>query len=343
MEYLDSVRDLENSIGIEPEEPILKDNNKNNIRRPIIVAYKLLLSNLSFNYKLWYTFGLFTVVIVTILTPVFTYCFSHLIEGIIPETGKSLISTHEQIKWSMIATAIAIATGGISFISDSSLEFVSQRLSKNIQLNVFKIILNQSITFFEYSNANELSTLMMNDIRDFRRIFSTNLARLISGITVSTACIIWTLITGWKYALVGFSFFPLFGIFSFLGTTITQKTEFNYKDSLNKAEKIVYESRIGIKTIMCLNIQDYFTEKFDNDLQLVLFDGLKGSITMGFSINSVFLIVNIAQSIMFYYGFKLVAKAEYTLVQMMEIIMMIMMSVMFIAELYQVHQVYIVV
>lgn len=333
LEDLESLNDLEKLIGTKPQKPILKDNNKNNIRKPIIIAYKLLLSNLSFNYKLWYTFGLFTVVVVTILTPVFTYCFSHLIEGIIPETGKSLISTHEQIKWSMIATAIAIATGGISFISDSSLEFVSQRLSKNIQLNVFKIILNQSITFFEYSNANELSTLMMNDIRDLRRIFSTNLARLISGVTVSIVCIIWTLITGWKYALVGFSFFPLFGIFSFLGTTITQKTEFNYKDSLNKVEKIVYESRIGIKTIMCLNIQDYFIEKFDNDLKLVLYDGFKRSITMGFSINSVFLIVNIAQSIMFYYGFKLVAKGKYTLVQMMEIIMMIMMSVMFIAEL----------
>lgn len=328
-------KDLENSIGTEKGEvPKIANTEKiDSIRTPILIAFKLLIKNLSTKYKFFYLFGLFLIMIDTVLTPIFTFCFSHLIEGIIPESQTDLLSTHEQLKWSIIATAVAIVTGLVGFFSETILDFAAQRLSRNIQLESLRKILKQCVEFFDNSNSNELSTLIMNDIRDFRRIFSSNLARLVSGVTVSIVCIVWTLTTGWKYALVGFSFFPLFGIFSFICTAITQKSEFNYKDSLNVAESIVYESRVGIKTIMCLNIQEHFIRNFDDKLRIVLKNGFRRSVTMGFSINSVFLIVNISQSVMFYYGFKLIAEGEYTLIQMMQIIMMIMMSVMVISQL----------
>lgn len=191
----------------------------------------------------------------------------------------------------------------------------------------------QNPIFYESVDANELSTLIMNDIRDFRSIFSTTLSRLVSGVSVSIVCIVWALTLGWKYSLVGFSMFPLFAIFSIIGTTIVQKFEFSYKDSLNRAESIVYETRVGIKTIMCLNIQQHFLEKFENSLNKVLSEGMKRSIAMGFTINSVYFLANVAQSIMFFYGFTLVARGEYSLVRTMQIVMMILMSVTFITEL----------
>lgn len=304
-----------------------------NTRAPILIAYKLLISSLSIKYKLLYLFGLFVTVCETVLTPVFSFCFSKLINGIIPKDHGLLITNGDQVKWSMIATAIAILTGLLSFIATTNLEFASARLSKNLQSLSLVKILNQNIPFFEHLKANELSTLLMNDIRDFRKVYSSNLARLVSGITISIVCIIWTLVTGWKYALVGFSMFPLFAIFSFISTLIMQKAEFSYKDSLNDAESVIYESRVGIKTIMCLNVQDHFREKFTIKLNKVLNDGLRRSIAIGFSTNIIFILVNIAQSIMLYYGFKLVADNEYTLVQMMQIIMMILMSVTFLSEL----------
>lgn len=318
---------------IDDETASFESDSLANVRAPIFLAYRLMVSVLSTKYKLIYLFGVLLVVCDSILTPIFSYCFSHLINGIIPQNSGTLIDTHEQVKWSVIATVIAIATGITSLISLTILEFVSERLCKTLQNMALAKILEQKAEFFERLNSNELSTLLMNDIRDFRKIFSSNLSRLISGFTVSIACIIWSLCIGWKYALVGFSMFPLFAIFSFISTVIMQKAEFSYKDSLNEAESVIYEVRVGIKTIMCLNVQDYFTRRFDSTLNSVLQKAWKRSISMGFSINIVHILVNIAQSIMIYYGFKLVANGEYQLVQMMQIVMMILMSVTFLSEI----------
>lgn len=336
LQNINSVENLEKNCSSAFDKDLLPKSdmgNLNNIRIPFFLAFKLALKKLNFKYKLWYLFGLLIVVINTILTPVFSYCVSHLINGIIPRSEGTLISDHEQLKWSMLATAIAILSGFTFFVSFTSLDYVSQRLSKILQFSSLSKILKQNTTFFEYANPNELSALIMNDMRDFRRIFSSALSKLISGIAVSFVCIIWTITIGWKFSLVGFSFFPLFVIFSLCGTAVVQKSEFAYKDSLNDVESIIYESRVGIKTILCLNIQDHFVNKLKNTLDMVLFDGYKRSIAIGFSVNSVFFLVNLSQAILFYYGFKLISTGEYSLVQMMQVVMMILMSISFIAEL----------
>ena len=336
LQNTDSLDSLEKRLGTVSDKTVKSKHDAEklrNIRGPMFIAFKLIMKKLTPKYKLWYLFGLLFVVINTILTPIFSYCFSHLINGIIPKAEGVLISNHEQVKWSMIATAIAIANGLTFFISFTSLDYVSQRLTKNLQFSSLTKILSQDVTFFEHANPSELSTLIMNDIRDFRRIFSSALSKLVSGVAVSIVCIIWTLTIGWKYSLVGFSMFPLFTIFSIFGTTIMQKSEFSYKDTLNEAESIVYESRVGIKTIMCYNMQSHFENKFQEGLDMVLSNGFKRSIAMGFSANSIFFLVNVSQAIMFYYGFRLISTGEYTMVQMMQVIMMILMSVTFIAEI----------
>lgn len=334
-----SNKDLEkydsNRMGLTNEDFIDEQNSKpiKNIKAPLLIAIKILNKCLSKKEKIMYCLGIFLVIAESVLTPVFSFCFSHLINGIIPTSDGKLISNHEQIKWSMVATSIAILIGIITFMANTLLSFISQILCKKLQMKSLQKILKQNVQFFEGIDSNEISTLIMNDIRDFRSIFQRIIARLFSGVAIAVLCIIWTLIIGWKYALVGFSMFPLFIIFSTIGTLIMQKYEFNYKNSLNKAESIFYETRTGIKTIICLNIQKEFTSKLNSRLEQVLKDGFKRSIAIGFTINSVFFVVNFSQAIMFYYGFKLVSTGEYTLVKMLQIIMMILMSVSFISEL----------
>ncbi|ODQ49137.1 hypothetical protein PICMEDRAFT_70704 [Pichia membranifaciens NRRL Y-2026] len=336
LQNTNSLGSLEKSVGTASNEDTRPKNDAekiNSIRGPMFTAFKLILKKLAPKYKLWYLLGLLFVTINTILTPIFSYCFSHLINGIIPKAKGELISNHEQVKWSLIATGIAIANGLTFFISFTSLNYVSQRLTKNLQFSTLAKILTQDVTFFEHANPSQLSTLIMSDMRDFRRIFSSTLSKFVSGVAVSIVCIVWTLTIGWKYSLIGFSMFPLFAIFSILGTTIMRKSEFSYKDILNETESIVYESRAGIKTIMCYNIQSHFENKLEQGLNMVLSTGFKRAIAIGFSTNSVFFLVNVSQAIMFYYGFKLISTGEYTMVQMMQVIMMILMSVTFIAEI----------
>lgn len=335
LENLDG-SDLESSLQNSPFANTNSEKNEQpliNIRAPIWIAYKILTRNIPLKYKLLYILGLFVTLGNAILSPVFSYCFAKLINGLIPQASGTLITTYDLLKWSMIATSAALLIGITDLISQTILEFVAGRLCKILQKHSLAKLLEQNVQFFEYLDSNEVSTLLMNDMRDFRKIFSSNLSRLISSIAISVVCIIWTLTIGWKYALVGFSLSPLFAIFSYIGTKVMQKTEFSYKESIGAAESVVHETRVNIKTITCNNLQAEMTDKFNLKLSVVLDNALKRSISIGFSINFVFLLVGIAQSIMLYYGLKLVSMDGYSLIKMMQIVMMILMSVQFLSEL----------
>lgn len=319
--------DLESQIANDDDEKL------ENIKDPLIIGFKFLNKFMPLKVKFFYGIGILISIGTSILNPVFSFFISKLIYGIVPINKNGTLDTHQELKWSMISTSIAIIIGILGFISSVTLGFCSERFCKIVRKLSFDRILSQNVKYFENINANEFSTLLINDMRDLRNITSGTFPHLLSGIGITICCIIWTLIIGWKFALVGFSMFPLFGIFSFVGTIAMQNSEFKYKDRLNKLEELTHSTRTGIKTILCLNLQNEFLSTFDVRLRNFLEFTLVRSIAMGIVSNATGFISNLSQAILFFYGLKLVAYGEYSLTDITQIIMMIMMTTGYLSHL----------
>lgn len=304
-----------------------------NIRAPIFTAYKLVLQLMPFRYKMLYFVGLTISIGSACLSPVFSFFISKLINGIIPMSMGGLLSTGEQVKWAMAATGMAIAQSSLGLLSNICLDFAAERFCKRLRIATITKISNQGMCYFENVKANEVSTLIMNDMRDFRHVVSETLSHILSGIAIFIVCVAWTLTLDWKFALVGFSLFPLFGLFA-LGTTLfMQRYEFNYKDRLNTLEEFIHDSRLGIKTILCLNIKPELFSQFEKKVTEVLKYGLSRAAAMGLVANVSGFVVALSQAILYFYGLKLVAKGETSLVTITQIIMMISLSTAYISHI----------
>lgn len=303
------------------------------IRGPIFIAYRMVMELMPLKFKITYLLGLFISISSAMMSPLFSFFISKLINGIVPVSMGGFLSTSDQLKWAMAATSLAIAQGLLGFLSSSLMNFSAERFCKTLRVKTFEKILNQDVTYFENVKANEISTLIMNDMRDFRSVVAGTLSHILCGIAIFVCCVTWTLTIGWKFALVGFSLFPMFGLFS-LGTTfLMQGFEFNYKDRLNTLEDLIHDTRVGIKTILCLNLKTEFQDQFETKLIKVLKLGFLRAIAMGCVVNVASFVTNLSQAILYYYGLKLVATGEYTLVAMTQIVMMITMSTAYIAHI----------
>lgn len=322
-------------VDLEHQEHQVKvdDDDLKSIKGPILIAYRLVMELMPLKYKILYLVGLVISIASAILSPLFSFFISKLINGIIPVSMGGLLSTADQLKWAMAATGIAIAQGLLSLISSLLMDFAAERFCKTLKLKTFEKISNQDMTYFENIKANEISTLIMNDMRDFRGVVAGTMSHILSGIAIFICCVAWTLSIGWKFALVGFSLFPMFGLFSLCTSILMQGFEFNYKDKLNTLEELIHDTRVGIKTILCLNLKSDFQDQFEVKLVKVLKIGFTRAIAMGCAANVATFVSNLSQAILYYYGLKLVASGEYTLVAMTQIVMMITMSTAYISHI----------
>ncbi|QPG74728.1 hypothetical protein FOA43_002061 [Brettanomyces nanus] len=308
-------------------------SDKKNEKVNLSLIVQFLSQSLSIKLRLAYLCGVVLSVCRCILTPVFSFCVSKLITGIVPQDSSGLTDEHYQMKWSLILIGIALSDGICLLFARLLTGSAAERLVEVTRYRSFVKILNQDMTWFQECRKTEISTLVMNDTRDMRTVFSGCVDSIIGGIVIFFLGVIWAATIGWKLALVGLSFFPLFGILGIVASLFSKKSENNYKDSIVPVEEMVDETVSVMKSVVCMNLQKYMVDQFEAKLAKMLHMGVKRSIVLGMSISLTPLIVCLVQSILFYYGLKLVVTNHYNLVQTMQVIMLIMFSTAFSASL----------
>lgn len=280
-----------------------------------------------------YVIGIILFICESVLTPVFSFFFSKLISGVVPQNKKGLTSEYYQMKWSLILTGICFAEGILSVVSKIILGDKADMLVQKIRHLCFSGILNTSLSDTLELKKAEFNTLLMNDTRDLRTVFSSCIASIVGGIIIFIVGVVWATILGWKLSLVGLSFFPIFGIAVILSSMISRTFENRYKESVVNVEETVDDTISGIKMIVCLDMQGSLKDKFSEKINSMISIGQQRSICMGLCLSIAQVIIALAQSILIYYGLKLVVLSEYTLVQMMQVVMIILFSTAFSASL----------
>ncbi|VEU22344.1 DEKNAAC103547 [Brettanomyces naardenensis] len=288
---------------------------------------------ISTKLQLAYIIGVTLSVCRSALTPLFSYCFSKLIAGIVPQRGTGLTHQSYQLKWSLILTGIALSDGLFFMVARLITGFVADKIVESTRSRSFSKILSLDMNWFQDCKKTEMSTQLMNDTRDMRSVYGGCIDSVIGGLVIFIVGTIWAAVVGWKLALVGLSFFPLFGLVGIIASILSKNTENEYKGTVVSAEDGIQETVRSIRTVVCLNLQHYVVARFQNRATQMLAAGYKRSITLGMNMSLSAVIVNLAQAILFYYGLKLVVTEQYNLVQTMQVIMLIMFSSAFSASL----------
>ncbi|KAG7825440.1 hypothetical protein KL909_000672 [Ogataea angusta] len=280
---------------------------------------------LTFGSRVCFLLGIILSVVNASMTPLFTYFLSKLILGIV-SVGQQ-VSSFYMVKWSLVLLGVATMDGLSLFISKMALSKSSETLVDQLRNRAVDNIFAQPVCWFQNINPSALSSLLINDIRDLRTMISDAPSQLISIIALVLIALVWSLIVCWKLALVGLSFAPLFVIFSTIFSIVLQKYEANYKQASNDVEGVVHESVLGMKTVVSLNLQNYFQARFNDHTNQLKTAGKQRALIISMAMASQNIAIFLSQAIMLYYGIRLVSEGLITLVQMMQVVALIMFTV----------------
>ncbi|GAV55458.1 hypothetical protein ZYGR_0AV00890 [Zygosaccharomyces rouxii] len=265
-----------------------------------------------------------------ISNPIFSYTFSYLLNGIVPDKDSSRGSPGYLLKWSFIAMGIAAADSGLTFLKEFTLGYYSEIYIRMLRNDTMRKITYNRIEWFsqDTNKPSELSSLLMNDLRDLRTSTSKFISVVSSFIIVSSVGLIWAIATGWKLSLVCISMFPLLIIFSMIYGILLKKYETEYKNTIAELENVQYEVVLGIKTIKCLQVEHHFKQKFNILKQKVKQMGKRRAIVTGFGVAVSNGLTMSIQGILYYYAIKLVIYGEYTTKKMFETFTLLLFTIM---------------
>lgn len=263
------------------------------------------------------------------VNPIFSYTFSKLLSGIVPQND-DVGSPRYLLKWSLVVIFLALFDGISTFVKEFLLHYSSEIWIFSLRKRAFKAISDQGLSWFgEKTNAPaEVSALLLNDARDLRSLVSQFLGIVSTASILASLGLIWALVSGWKLSLVCIAFLPAFVITSGLYAGFLQSSENEYKNAVAELENQTYETVKGIKTIRVLRLEKYFINKFHEraaELQRV---SRKRSILTGMGVAVTSLLTFVVQGTLLYFGMRLVGKGEYTTDKLMQTFVLLIFSIM---------------
>lgn len=271
--------------------------------------------------KPWIAVGLLFSVFSGIAGPVFSFSFSRLLSSMV-EASVGINITHKLKLWSLIVVGISVASGGSHFVSSFILSFCSEKWILKLRKLCFQKINEQDMSFIDLENtkASEITALLMNDSRDLRNLVSEFLSLALNLVVMVLVGVTWSIISGWKLALVGISFVPLVLSVTRVYGILLELSENCYKSTVAKLENHNYETLTAIRSITILRLQNYFKEEFDCNIQRIRKRGTIRALQTGLGLGLTEGCNAIATGTILYYGMVLAGKNEYTQQQLLQVI-----------------------
>lgn len=276
----------------------------------------------SIQSKLLIMIGLVLSLMSGIITPVLSFCFSKLLSNVVDQSTKLASKDKGAVFWSSIVIGLIVFDGAIYFTSHFLLAFSSERWIVDLRKKALAIINDQDMSFFsrKYLKPAELTALLMNDARDLRNLVSEFLSAVLSLIALTLLGLIWSIVSGWKLALVGTAFVPLILLVTVSYGLFLLRFETRYKDKVGEVEKFNHNAVLGVKTVKAFGVEHDFEDGLKMKLrELSSVAKLRACITgLGFALLE--MCVSIATGAILYYGLYLVASMEYSYESMLQVL-----------------------
>ncbi|KAH3673355.1 hypothetical protein WICPIJ_009844 [Wickerhamomyces pijperi] len=295
---------------------------------PIPIIVKTMLKTVENRFFLFC--GIVFAVLNGVCSPVFSFTFTKLLNGLVPQPGTDVGSSGYLIKWSLIVIGLAFFDGLSSFITDFFLHYSAEKWVYGLRKRCLAKVQVQGLSWFagKTHTPAELNALLLNDARDLRTLVSDFLSVVVSIVVLATAGIVWAMVTGWKLSLVCLSLIPMFVLCSAVYSIVLQGCENNYKNAVADLETQLYEAVTGIKTIRTLRLNDYFKIKFEERVAVLKVAAFQRAFYTGLGVAITNLLTFIVQGILLYYALKLVGTGEYKPYQALQTFTLLVFSIM---------------
>ncbi|KAH4274315.1 hypothetical protein HBI04_004950 [Parastagonospora nodorum] len=291
----------------------------------IMDIFKSVWPVLPWRSRILLTMAFFCAVIHASCTPVFAWVFAQLLTTFYNSEDQ----TKRSLTYAMSILGIAVLDGVAAYLLFYLADSVAQSWAHELKVEAMRRILMQPMEFFdrEENSMSRLAETLDHFAEEARNLPGRFAVIFIVIMFMICIAIVWSLAISWKLALVALACGPILFAITKSYNMISSHWERLANDADDKVGQLLHETFINIRTVRCLNLEDYFRRKYKQATTDAVNLGIKRALYSGSIFGLNFSGVLFVAILLFYYGAVLVSTNQYTVTQITETFLILMLSV----------------
>jgi len=213
----------------------------------------------------------------------------------------------------LLILVFAITRGAFSFIQSYMAEKTSQGIAFDLRNELFAKIQRLSFSYHDRNQTGQLMIRATDDVEKVRLFLAQGLVLAVGAFLLLIATLIILLATNWQLTLVVLPILPIALVLFMVFGAVAQPLFTEFQQRLSTLNTVLQESVAGIKVIKAFTREPQQTERFDSAAIDLFRQGLKIGRTFSFLFPFIFLIAQIGQALLLYYGGQQIVNGQTSL------------------------------
>lgn len=237
-------------------------------------------------------------------------------EAFQPQAAQKVGTTLEQLKLdnanaesllinaALIIVAFAIMRAIFSFVQAFMAEKTSQGIAFDLRNAIFERVQRLSFSYYDRNQTGQLMIRATDDVEKVRTFIAQGLVLAAQSFLLLIGALVILAFTNWKLTLVVIPLLPFAMILFMVFGKVSQPLFVVVQKRLSALNTILQENLAGIKVVKAFNREGYEYDRFDDAATLLMAQQLKISRIFSFLFPLIFLLAQVGQAAILYFGGK---------------------------------------
>jgi ATP-binding cassette, subfamily B, multidrug efflux pump len=213
----------------------------------------------------------------------------------------------------VLIVVFAVIRGLFAFTQAYMGERVSQNVSFDFRNELFAKIQRLSFSYHDKNRTGQLMIRATDDVEKVRMFIGQGLLMALQSLVMMVGTLLILFLTNTKLTLTILPILPLAMILFMVFGTVARPMFEKVQQKLSALNTILQENMAGIKVVKAFNREKQQIRKFDNSAVDYLNQMLRVMTLMTFLMPSIFLLANLGQAVILYFGGQQIISGSLTL------------------------------
>ncbi|MBC8161939.1 MAG: ABC transporter ATP-binding protein [Roseiflexaceae bacterium] len=201
-----------------------------------------------------------------------------------------------------IIVGFAVLRGVFSFLQAYMTEKTSQGIAFDLRNGIFEKVQRLSFSYYDQNQTGQLMIRATDDVEKVRQFMSQGLLLTVQSVLLLVGTLIILFVSNWQLALWVLPLIPiavvLFGVFGAISGPLFGEVQ----KRLSRLNTILQENLAGLKVVRSFTREPFETDKFDAAAGSLMEQQLKVSRAFSLLFPFIFLLAQIGQAVILYFG-----------------------------------------
>ncbi|HEX2906067.1 MAG TPA: ABC transporter ATP-binding protein, partial [Phototrophicaceae bacterium] len=202
----------------------------------------------------------------------------------------------------LLIILFAIVQGVFAFVQAYMAEKTSQGVAFDFRNELFAKIQRLSFSYHDQNQTGQLMIRATDDVEKVRMFIAQGLIMMVQSFILLAATLIILFTTNWRLTLAILPTLPFALVLFMIFGALTQPLFREVQQRISALNTVLQESLAGIKVVKAFVREPYEQQRFDRSADNLLTQQLKISRTFAFLFPVIFLIAQLGQAAILYFG-----------------------------------------